>query len=150
VRRCQDGCCVDLPDTNQSSAQYGIEAVQAELSTVLVETQALVAQPGGKPVRAEQSGEEVTLDIAVTAALLENFRCGASHRSQSEISGMPDVVANPFEATSSDRRGIGQICPKQTRPGSDGRMLPVDDVRRSQKLIHRTRESGTDYARQAY
>jgi len=110
--------------------------MKAETTTVVIQAETLIAQPGRNAVSPQQCREQMTLCIAETAAFAQNLRRRAGHGREAIIAGMSNLISNPFKATTCYGNDVGHTATQDLSPSQDAWMLPIADVGGSQKSFH--------------
>jgi hypothetical protein len=102
--------------------------MKAKTTTVVIEAEALIAQPGRDTVGPQQGREQMTLRVTKAATFAQNFRRRAGHSTELMIAGVSDFVSNPFKAPTGDGNYVGQVSTQNLRLSHDAGMMPVDYV----------------------
>src|SRR5262245_36200783 len=78
----------------------------------------------------------MTLRVAVSAAMTQDFRCRARNRSQAVIRRMFDLIAHPFERATSSLNRIARALPEDLRSREHVLVPPVDNVSGFEETLH--------------
>lgn len=113
-----------------------IETVQAERSGFAIDGQALIAQTGWNTVCSQQRCQKMTLRIAIATTDPQDLGGSAGNGLEAVIAAVLDLIADSFGAALSNEHSI--LSARRQRPSERQhlRMLPIDNVRGTQKMVH--------------